>query len=82
MLCTGARILLESLKREGVDLFFGYPGGAVIDIYDELANHPDLRHILVRHPGRALSMPPTAMRGRPERWASVSQRPAPVPPIL
>ena len=30
MLCTGARILLESLKREGVDLFFGYPGGAVI----------------------------------------------------
>ena len=27
MLCTGARILLESLKREGVDLFFGYPGG-------------------------------------------------------
>ena len=34
MLCTGARILLESLKREGVDLFFGYPGGAVIDIYD------------------------------------------------
>ena len=49
MLCTGARILLESLKREGVDLFFGYPGGAVIDIYDELSNHPDLRHILVRH---------------------------------
>ena len=47
--CTGARILLESLKREGVDLFFGYPGGAVIDIYDELSNHPDLRHILVRH---------------------------------
>ena len=45
MLCTGARILLESLKREGVDLFFGYPGGAVIDIYDELSNHPDLRHI-------------------------------------
>ena len=43
MLCTGARILLESLKREGVDLFFGYPGGAVIDIYDELSNHPDLR---------------------------------------
>lgn len=49
MLCTGARILLESLKREGVDLFFGYPGGAVIDIYNELSNHPDLRHVLVRH---------------------------------
>ena len=49
MLCTGATILLESLKREGVDLFFGYPGGAVIDIYDELPRHPELRHILVRH---------------------------------
>ncbi len=49
MLCTGATILLESLKREGVDIFFGYPGGAVIDIYDELSRHPELRHILVRH---------------------------------
>lgn len=49
MLCTGARILLESLKREGVDLFFGYPGGSVIDIYNELSAHPELRHILVRH---------------------------------
>lgn len=49
MLATGSRILLESLKREGVDVFFGYPGGAVIDIYDELPNHPELKHILVRH---------------------------------
>ena len=49
MVCTGARIFLESLKREGVDLFFGYPGGAVIDIYNELSSHPDIRHILVRH---------------------------------
>ncbi|RRD70216.1 MULTISPECIES: biosynthetic-type acetolactate synthase large subunit [unclassified Desulfovibrio] len=46
---TGAQILLESLKREGVDVLFGYPGGAVIDIYDELSRHPDLRHVLVRH---------------------------------
>ena len=46
---TGARILFESLKREGVDLIFGYPGGAVIDVYDELSRHPDIRHILVRH---------------------------------
>ncbi|MBQ3059118.1 MAG: biosynthetic-type acetolactate synthase large subunit [Desulfovibrio sp.] len=49
MECTGAYILLESLKREGVDLLFGYPGGAVIDIYDELPRHPDIRHVLVRH---------------------------------
>ncbi len=46
---TGARILLECLKREGVDLFFGYPGGTIIDIYHELPNHPELRHVLVRH---------------------------------
>jgi len=45
---TGAQILLESLKREGVELIFGYPGGAVIEIYDALF-HSDLRHILVRH---------------------------------
>lgn len=48
MLLTGAQILMESLKKEGVDLLFGFPGGAVIDIYDELPKH-ELRHILVRH---------------------------------
>lgn len=49
MEASGAYILLESLRREGVNILFGYPGGAVIDIYDELPNHPDIRHILVRH---------------------------------
>jgi len=39
---------MECLKREGVDLIFGFPGGAVIDIYDELPKHP-IKHILVRH---------------------------------
>lgn len=47
---TGAQILLECIKKEGTDTIFGYPGGAVIDIYDELARHEDtLRHVLVRH---------------------------------
>ncbi len=46
---TGAQIFFESLKREGVDILFGYPGGAVIDLYDELSRHPEIRHILVRH---------------------------------
>ncbi|WP_319780150.1 biosynthetic-type acetolactate synthase large subunit [Maridesulfovibrio sp.] len=45
---TGAQIFLECLKREGVDVVFGFPGGAVIDIYDELPNYP-FKHILVRH---------------------------------
>ena len=45
---TGAEILIKSLIQEGVDTIFGYPGGAVIDIYDHLAKS-DIRHILVRH---------------------------------
>lgn len=45
---TGAEILLECLKREGVDVVFGFPGGAVIDIYDAIPRF-SLRHILVRH---------------------------------
>lgn len=45
---TGAQILLESLHREGVEVIFGFPGGAVIDIYDQLPRYP-LRHVLVRH---------------------------------
>ena len=39
---------MKALRSEGVDTIFGYPGGAVIDIYDELAK-TDIRHILVRH---------------------------------
>ncbi len=45
---TGAKILVESLQREGVKTIFGYPGGVVLPIYDELYNSP-LQHILVRH---------------------------------
>ncbi len=48
MKLTGAQILLKVFKEEGVDTIFGYPGGAVIDIYDELEK-TDMRHILVRH---------------------------------
>ena len=45
---TGAKILIESLQREGVKTIFGYPGGVVLPIYDELYNS-SLQHILVRH---------------------------------
>src|SRR5213079_2709901 len=45
----GARIVLEFLKREGVDISFGLPGGAVLPIYDALYDFQGLRHILVRH---------------------------------
>lgn len=45
---TGAQILMKALQEEGVDTIFGYPGGAVVDLYDELIK-TDIRHILVRH---------------------------------
>ena len=46
---SGAAILIECLKRQGVEFVFGYPGGAVLPIYDELFADSDIRHILVRH---------------------------------
>ena len=49
MKLTGAQILLRMIKSEGVDTIFGYPGGAVVDIYDALAKETGLNHILVRH---------------------------------
>ena len=49
MKMNGARILLECLKKEGVDTVFGYPGGTVINIYDELFSFKDIHHILPRH---------------------------------
>jgi len=48
MSITGAQIVLECLKREGVEVVFGYPGGMNIPLYDALYNSP-IRHILVRH---------------------------------
>ena len=46
---TGAEIVVQSLKDEGVEYVFGYPGGAVLHIYDALFRQEDVKHILVRH---------------------------------
>ena len=46
---SGAAILVDCLVREGVEVIFGYPGGAVLPIYDELFGSERIRHILVRH---------------------------------
>jgi len=51
---SGAEILIRSLEKEGVEYIFGYPGGAVLYIYDELAKQNRIRHILVRHEQGAL----------------------------
>ena len=46
---TGAEIFVRSLKEEGIDFIFGYPGGAVLHIYDALYQQKDVQHVLVRH---------------------------------
>jgi len=46
---SGAQIVVKALKDQGVDTVFGYPGGAVLPIYDEIFQQNDIRHILVRH---------------------------------
>jgi len=45
----GADVVCEALLRQGVDVFFGYPGGVLLPLYDVLGDYPELRHILVRH---------------------------------
>lgn len=46
---TGAQMMCEALLAEGVDVMFGYPGGAIMPFYHALPEYPELRHILVRH---------------------------------
>ena len=46
---TGAEMVIQALKDQGVDTIFGYPGGAVLPIYDEIIQQDGLEHILVRH---------------------------------
>ncbi len=46
---TGAEVLLEALAREGVEVIFGHPGGAIMPVYDALYRRTDLRHVLTRH---------------------------------
>ncbi|CUH83654.1 acetolactate synthase 3 large subunit [Thalassovita mediterranea] len=46
---TGAKMVVQALKDQGVDVVFGYPGGAVLPIYDEIFQQNDIKHVLVRH---------------------------------
>src|SRR5712664_2032907 len=52
---TGAQIVWEVLTREGVDVVFGYPGGAIMPTYDAMPAYP-IRHVLVRHEQGAAHM--------------------------
>lgn len=49
MQLTGSEIVVECLKEQGVDTVFGYPGGTILNIYDALYKHPEIRHVLTSH---------------------------------
>lgn len=53
-LLTGSQILIESLKKEGVDTIFGYPGGVILSIYEQLFHTKEIKHYLVRHEQAAI----------------------------
>ncbi|WP_198731829.1 acetolactate synthase 3 large subunit [Paracoccus tegillarcae] len=53
---TGAKMVVEALRDQGVDTVFGYPGGAVLPIYDEIFQQNDITHVLVRHEQGAVHM--------------------------
>lgn len=54
MRITGAKMVTESLKEEGVDVVFGYPGGAIMNVYDEIYKQSFFQHILTRHEQAAI----------------------------
>lgn len=49
MQLTGSEIVIECLKEQGVDTVFGYPGGTILNIYDALYKHPEIKHVLTSH---------------------------------
>ena len=49
MQLNGSEIIIECLKEQGVDTVFGYPGGAILNVYDELYKHPEIKHVLTSH---------------------------------
>jgi thiamine pyrophosphate-dependent acetolactate synthase large subunit-like protein len=67
---TGARIVVETLIEQGVDTIFGYPGGTILNVYDELFKCSDRIGISSPRTSRARPTRPTAMRARPAGPAS------------
>ena len=65
---SGAEMVVRSLIDQGVKQVFGYPGGAVLDIYDALHTVGGIDHVLVRHE-QAAGIWPMVWRARPEKWA-------------
>mgnify|MGYP000611156094 CR=1 FL=1 len=83
---TGAEIVVECLKEQGVDTVFGYPGGAILNIYDALYQHQDeITHILTSHEQGASHAADGYARstgkGPPAGWACAWPHPVRAPPI-
>ena len=70
---AGAEMLVKSLKEEGVEIMFGYPGGVLLDFYDALFNS-GIKHILPRQEQAG------ATPGPPEKWGSVWPHRGQAPP--
>ena len=66
---TGAAMIVRALIDHGITHIFGYPGGAVLPIYDEIFQQSEVEHILVRHEQGAAT-PPKVTRARPASRAS------------
>ena len=76
MQLTGAEIIIECLKEQKVDTVFGYPGGAILNVYDALYKHSDeIHHVLTSH-DRVLLMPQMVMPVLQEKSEYVWQPPA------
>ena len=74
MKLNGSEIIVECLKEQNVDTIFGYPGGAILNVYDALYKHSDeITHILTSH--EQLPMQQTVMQEQRERLAYVLQHP-------
>ena len=69
---NGSEIIIQALLNEGVDTIFGYPGGAVLPIYDAIFQQNRLRHVLVRQEGGAVHMAGRVTPGRLVRWVLCS----------
>mgnify|MGYP000007780550 CR=1 FL=1 len=78
---TGAEIVVECLKEQGVDTVFGYPGGAILNIYDALYQHQDeITHILTSHEQGASHAADGYARAT-GRWVCAWPHPVRAPPI-
>jgi acetolactate synthase-1/2/3 large subunit len=77
---TGSQIVLDALTGIGADTVFGYPGGAIMPLYDELLNYPQIKHVLTRHEQAAIHAADGFARAS-GRWGSPLPRPVRVRPI-